>query len=157
MLRVPGVITRAIALRMTLISESRAPDKVIGGDDAYLKRWYLIPRNRFLNAYLHVFLRDDDDRAHHDHPWASLSLMLDGRLFEHVTGGADRFVSPGDLVFRRASHAHRLEVRSERPAMTLFITGPRVREWGFHCPQGWRHWRLFTAPHDSGQIGRGCE
>ena len=35
--------------------------------DPYLHRWYVIPRNRFLNLYLHKFLRDDEDRALHDH------------------------------------------------------------------------------------------
>lgn len=44
------------------------------------------------------------------------------------------------------------------PAITLFITGPRVREWGFWCPKiGWRHWRVFTDPDNTGQIGRGCD
>jgi hypothetical protein len=43
----------------------RAPDQVIGGRERpYMLRWYLIPRNRFCNIYLHHFLRSDDDRAH---------------------------------------------------------------------------------------------
>ncbi len=37
------------------------------------------------------------------------------------------------------------------------ITGPKVRECGFHCPQGWRHHEEFFAPHDKGRVGRGCE
>ena len=46
----------------TLISGK--PHFVIGGaDDPYMLRWYLIPRNRRFNIYLHKFLRDDDDRA----------------------------------------------------------------------------------------------
>lgn len=47
----------------------RAPDFYIGGNaNPYLLRWWVIPRNRFFNVYLHKFLRDDDDRALHDHP-----------------------------------------------------------------------------------------
>ncbi|MDN5849106.1 MAG: hypothetical protein L0H63_05630, partial [Nitrococcus sp.] len=58
---------------------------------------------------------------------------------------------------RRARSAHRLALIDAEPVITLFITGPRVREWGFHCPQGWRHWRAFTAADNPGRIGRGCE
>lgn len=38
---------------------SGKPHQIIGGDgdlffaDAYMHRWYLIPRNRFVNIYLH--------------------------------------------------------------------------------------------------------
>jgi hypothetical protein len=41
------------------------------------------------------------------------------------------------------------------PAWTLFITGPRWREWGFHCPQGWIHHDHFSDPADPGNIGKG--
>lgn len=149
---------------------SREPDVYIGGKkDPYLLRWHLIPRNPLFNIYLHKFLRDDEDRALHDHSWISLSKVLRGRLKEHV------FLRPGqslatyyipretgDWVFRRPTHAHRIElyrtgIGKPIPAWTLFITGPRIREWGFHCPHGWRHWRQFTAPGDSTITGPGCD
>lgn len=61
------------------ISWDRAPDFVIGRTgDPYMERWWLIPRNRFFNIYLHRFWRSDDDRALHDHPWVNLSILLKG-------------------------------------------------------------------------------
>lgn len=30
-------------------------------------------------------------------------------------------------------------------------------EWGFACPKGWRHWRLFVDERDHGKVGRGCD
>lgn len=134
---------------------------VIG--DRYLQRWYLIPRNPILNVYLHRFEGSDDDRALHDHPWHSLSILLKGRLREYVFSNA---LPPGKMieirhpsrflpVFRRATHAHRLEL-IQGPAWTIFITGPRFRQWGFHCPNGWRHWRNFTDASGL-RTGRGCE
>lgn len=133
------------------------PDQVIGGrEDPYLLRWYVIPRNPLFNIYIHKFLRSDDDRALHDHPWPSLSLALYGEMFER-TRRSNRDVIPGDMIYRSASHAHRLEVPQNGTAVTLFVTGPRIREWGFHCPQGWRHWKDFVDPTDSGKAGRGCE
>ena len=43
---------------------------------------------------------------------------------------------PGHVVFRGARSLHRLELLSPR-VRTLFLTGPRVREWGFMAPEGW--------------------
>lgn len=139
----------------------REPDFYIGGkENPYLLRWWVIPRNRFFNVYLHKFLRDDDDRALHDHPWNSLSIILKGSYIEH-TATEIEIRQAGCFVFRRATHTHRIELFNDRgkplPAWTLFITGPRIREWGFHCPQGWRHWREFTSEVDSGNVGKGCE
>lgn len=121
----------------------------------YMLRWYIIPRNPLCNVYLHKFCRDDDDRALHDHPWPSMSLCLKGRIVEETRTGR-RLIGIGSVVFRRATFAHRVELPGGRPAWTLFITGPSVREWGFWCPQGWVHWQDFTAPGKPGETGRGC-
>ncbi|MGE0425288.1 MAG: hypothetical protein AB7O88_23720 [Reyranellaceae bacterium] len=155
---------RSIILRLAphviAPSERRPPDVVIGGaDNPYLKRWWLIPRNRFFNVYLHRFLRSDDDRALHDHPWWNLSMLLDGRYVEHTISAGGINVRTerraGDWKFRRANAAHRIEL-VDGPCWTLFITGPRLREWGFHCPRGWVHWRDFTSGPRGETIGKGC-
>ncbi|GBQ69758.1 hypothetical protein AA103196_2302 [Ameyamaea chiangmaiensis NBRC 103196] len=170
-----------------MILSRRPPDFVIGDPEApYLLRWYLIPRNRWFNVYLHKFLRSDEDRALHDHPWWWVSLILRGRYLEHT---------PSDTFLRRAwrprwgraTALHRVELfrarvcttvrtpdqngicrtrhsfsdaRSMEAVWTIFITGPRVREWGFACPNGWRHWRDFCGVREdgtnSGTTGRGC-
>lgn len=140
----------------------REPDFVIGGSERpYLFRWFVIPRNRLFNVYLHKFLRSDDDRALHDHPWANLSILLRGEYTEHLidAGGIHRRVKrkAGDWHFRPSGKiAHRVEI--DQPCWSLFLTGPAYREWGFHCPeQGWIHWKRFTATDDPGAIGKGCE
>lgn len=149
----------ALAIRMRRLAASRQPDFVIGGTDRpYLHRWFVVPRNPVFNIYLHNFIRSDDDRALHDHPWLNCSIILDGAYVEHTIapGGINKRVTrkAGDIVFRRATAAHRIEINV--PSWSLFITGPVIREWGFHCPNGWRAWRQFVAERDSGQIGRGC-
>lgn len=107
------------------VASKRDPDMVIGGRDRpYLCRWYLMPRNRWLNIYLHQFWRDDDDRALHDHPWPSLSLLLRGFLVEHTVaaGGVHsrQVITEGRWRLRSARFAHRLEVDSRRvPTWTL--------------------------------------
>ena len=152
----------------------RYPDRIIGdASDPYLLRWYIIPRNRFFNIYLHKFCRSDDDRALHDHPWLfNASILLRGKYLEHTPKGAfARRV--GIPVFRWGKAPHRVELEKyyedfiprwgmsfvrEHPVWTIFITGPVVREWGFYCPSGWRHWIEFTDPTSNGnKVGRGCE
>jgi hypothetical protein len=141
------------------IADGRLPDFIIGDkDNPYLRRWWIIPRNNFANAYLHQFLRSDDEPLH-DHMYINLSYLLEGAYVEHTIaqGGvhhAQRY-SAGDFRFRLPWTAHRIEIKE--PCWSLFLTGPRVREWGFHCPKGWRHWREFTDERDAGAIGKGCE
>lgn len=126
---------------------SGKPHQVIGGvEHPYLRRWYLIPRNPVLNVYLHQFLRSDDDRALHDHPWWFVSLILKGGYTEVTEQGTKRRRA-GSIAFRRAAWRHRVALERqpikawegfeipgrELPCWTLIVTGRRVREWGFWC------------------------
>lgn len=138
------------------------PSRYIGGNvRPYMLRWHLIPRNRWFNVYLHKFLRDDDDRAMHDHPWWFVSIMLAGSYLEHTEAGDVRRRRPS-VAFRSATHRHRVELTKDSagdpiPCWTLFITGRKVREWGFWCPRGFVVWTQFVSPIDHGDVGRGCE
>lgn len=139
---------------------SGKPHFVIG--PRYLLRWYVIPRNPWLNVYLHQFLHDDEDRALHDHPWWFVSWVLRGKYYEITPNNFIRrdWLS---LAFRPAEHAHRVVLEKRLadglaiPCWTLVVTGSVTRDWGFWCPQGWRHWKEFTAKDDYGQVGRGCD
>lgn len=157
------MLFRFMRHRAQLYSSMNPPDFVIGEpENPYMLRWWWIPRNRFFNVYIHKMLKDDDDRALHDHPWPSLSHMVSGTIEEHYLCPARvwprrRTLTKGQWVWRGAKFAHRLAVppQSDIP-MTIFITGPRVRDWGFHCPKGWRHWKDFVSADGKGQVGRGC-
>ena len=56
---------------------------------------------------------------------------------------------------RSAEYAHRLILISN-VAWTIFITGSVKRQWGFHCPKGWVHWKDFTD-ETGNQVGKGCD
>jgi hypothetical protein len=139
---------------------TRKPDRIIGIN--YLHRWHVIPRNPFFNIFLHRFVGSDDDRALHDHPFASVSFLLQGELFEiykdskYPDAHGARRIKRFWPVFRRAKHTHRLVLGVEGDAWTLFITGPVLRTWGFHCPKGWVHHKQFTDLTGT-RIGRGCD
>lgn len=147
--RLPAWLTKKLLLahiRYTSTHEMDfriPPDKTV---PAYMHRWWRIARNAYMNIYYHIVLRSDDDRALHDHPWWSCSIVLEGGYFEHTieAGGIHKrkWFGAGAITFRRAGKmAHRLELLQlddrELPVTTIFITGPVLRRWGFHAEPGW--------------------
>lgn len=161
-LRLPNWLTQKL-LRWHIASTSRPMDFRIPPDPSipvYMERWWYVPRNWAVNCYLHIFRRSDDDRALHDHPWWSFSVVLDGGYWEHTIadGGVNTktWCGPGSMRFRWTGRkAHRVELPpleningtwrkadtisglAERPARTIFITGPVLRRWGFHATWTW--------------------
>lgn len=69
--------------------------------------------------------------------------------------GRRRSIRAGQITYRGANFSHRLQVGSGG-AWTLFITGPRVQEWGFWCSERFVHWRDFTSGPNGETVGRGC-
>lgn len=207
-MRFPRLAARLMSAMLDRHAQAREPDFIVGHDNPdgpYLLRWYITPwrgwyrqvpegeRTRWQrfsvrvsralpNLYLHKFLRDDDDRALHDHPSWAVSFMLQGGYIEHTiaAGGIHRRQQfhAGDLRFMRTRHTHRIELMpmwwmeddfdaawqlhakapmQKAACWTLFLFGPTVRDWGFHCPErGWVPWQEFTATNQPGEIGKGC-
>lgn len=136
------------------------PDFRIG--DGQLERWYLFRWKYIGGLYIHRFNASDESRALHDHPWASLGWILNEGYLEVLgLGPKNRTVwrPAGSFNFRWPTTAHRVIIqRPGFPVYTLFLVGPTVRQWGFHCPNGWRHWKDFVQQVPGGnQIGKGCE
>lgn len=55
----------------------------------------------------------------------------------------------GDITLRLPRTLHRIEIAEGNAVRTLFITGPRVRMWGFETDQGW-------LPHEEYLAKYGC-
>lgn len=114
----------------------------------HMKRWYIIPRNRRFNIYVHRIYADDDDRGLHDHPWFwNISIPL-GSYIERVPAspiGNHRADRPERTIVRRPLFPivrvgvapHRITLINHRPVWSIFITGSVVRTWGFYLPGGW--------------------
>jgi hypothetical protein len=153
-----GIFQRIV----TKTINSRPPDFIVGPkDNPYLYRWWFIPRNKWLNIYVHEFKRSDDDFALHDHPWANLSILVEGRYIEHTIadGGIHHRTErvAGEMKLRKATAAHRIELIEGQRVRTIFVTGPYQRKWGFHCPKGWRPWTHFVQQREGGnEVGAGC-
>lgn len=125
----------------------REPDLIIYGnsDEPYLYRWWVTPYEREgANVFFHVQIASDPDRPLHDHPWDNMSVILSGGYMERLQHTPpdghvlDYQRKTGDVIFRKAEFAHRLILPPTIPyTMTLFSTGPNVREWGFWMRKGW--------------------
>lgn len=109
----------------------RNPDVTLErANKMYLRRWHVIPRNKYFNVYLHHFVGPDNEKELHDHPWFSLSFLIRGRYIEHSLKYPDgKKYSAPNFFLRPASFFHRVEY--DGGAWTIFITGPMVKPWGF--------------------------
>lgn len=162
----------------------RPHDFAIGpAGNPYMLRWYITPWSRYdrskpapawsrllPNIYLHHILHDDEDRALHDHPWPSVSWLLENPYYEFVFAAqglsmdVEAHLRPeGAVVVRGADVAHRLVLTPGylgrgKPVISLFFTGWVVRGWGFWCSlERWVPWRQFVAVDDRGSVGKGCD
>lgn len=140
----------------------RPPDLVIApaGHGEYLYRWYVTPHSKDANIYFHVQTASDPERPLHDHPWDSTSVILAGGYEEiidkdpeqywDISQGAECWTRiPGDVILRRANWAHRLILPAHIPySMSLFTTGPKVRDWGFWLKDGWIAFNEITIETD---------
>lgn len=110
-------------------------------DSPYLTRYTLIDRPNW-QLCLHVFHRSDADDLH-DHPWNFWTLFLWRGYAEKLKDGTYRRFHPGQVVYRKAEHAHRVVLYSGKPAVTLVLMGKRVRDWGFFTSKGWTQWMQY--------------
>jgi hypothetical protein len=78
---------------------------------------------------LHRWVKPDDDRAFHDHPWWFLTIVLRGGYTDRGPQGDDR-LRVGSVRFRAALHRHTV-IPGPHGAWTLLVTGPIARPWGF--------------------------
>lgn len=126
-------------------------------DKPYLTRYTLVDTGRW-QLCLHVFHRSDWTRDLHDHPWNFLSLILWGGYYEETPNGVKKLYRPGQLLYRKAEHIHRVQLLCKRDAtpiekryekvnkeeltylprrkaVTLVLMSNRRRTWGFWEPQ----------------------
>lgn len=127
--------------------------------DTYLIRYYVI-QSRWFNFFIHQFLRSDRDDMH-DHPWDFVTYLVRGGYreqrwqdglvtetrrsnyplteFAGMSGEMERHLKRRNrFVFRKATDQHKVlvyqtltEAQKADAALTICITGPTRRVWGF--------------------------
>ena len=126
----------------------------------YLERYYLFlrERERFpFNVFLHKFLKSDPDDVH-DHPWPYATLILKGGYWEWIphfdtvgrkTGEYQVWRGPGHFRISKANSFHRIELDPDITAWTLFMPGPKQRDWGFLVRNKWVQWEQYLKQRKS--------
>lgn len=92
-----------------------------------MTRWVLT--TPWFAIRLHRWEASDDVRYFHDHPWWYLVLVLRGAYLDVSPVGFD-LVRRGSVRYRAATHRHSV-VTLVRGTLTLLLTGPAERRWGF--------------------------
>ena len=138
---------------------------VADGQRSRAQRAVLWVTKHICNLYVHRFVGDDPQEILHDHPSWAVSLIVRNSYLEHTVaeGGVHhrREYRAGTVRFMSTRHVHRIELLRDASGQpiecwTLFLFGPALREWGFHCPKGWVHWKRFVAPGTDNQVQQGC-
>jgi hypothetical protein len=155
---------RDLVRRLCELAAERLPVRVIEGvnGDVFLERYRVADlgpsRGR---VFLHRFVRGDEDRELHNHPWHGLSLILVGGYREERrvwTPEGERVVQrdlkPGNFNLIAPHTFHRVDL-ARGECWTLFVAGPVVQSWGFWCrdTNTFTPWREFIAR--KGMVPRG--
>ena len=129
-------------------------------NEPYLERYYLFLREREqfpFNVFLHKFLKSDPDDVH-DHPWPYATLILKGGYWEWIphfdtvgrkTGEYQAWRGPGHFRISKANSFHRIELDPNITAWTLFMPGPKQRDWGFLVRNKWVQWEQYLKQRKS--------
>lgn len=129
-------------------------------DEPYLERYYLFLKDRAwfpFNVFLHKFLKSDPDDVH-DHPWPYFTVILRGGYWEWVpqfnNSGAKiaeiaHWRAPGHFRWCSATSYHRIELDPGVTCWTLFMPGPKKRDWGFLVRGQWIQWEQYLKMRKS--------
>jgi hypothetical protein len=113
---------------------------------------------------LHTIIKSDRERELHDHPWSFITFMLCGGYYEETPVNPKTYKlgnrtkkkwhGPGTLRFIKNPYPHRLDLSKDLPiniigdpdwiagfpdvpAVTLVLTLPKKRKWGFYGKDKW--------------------
>ena len=129
-------------------------------NEPYLERYYLFLRDRErfpFNIFLHKFLKSDPEDVH-DLPWPYATVILKGGYWEWIPvfdtigrkiGEVQHWRKPGHFRTCSASSFHRIELDPNVTCWTLFMPGPKQRDWGFMVKNKWVQWEQYLKQRKS--------
>jgi len=124
--------------------------------ELYLTRYYIFLKDRVrfpFNVFIHKFHKSDEPTPH-DHPWPYFTLILKGGYTEWIPQFNDHgqkvmevaaWRGPGHCRFSHATSYHRIEIDPDVDTWTLFVPGPKQRDWGFFTRTGWIESEQYLA------------
>ena len=113
----------------------------------YAYRTYLI-----LFGYsfrIHYWLRSDDKRYMHNHPWWFITFVLKGNytdvyLKDNII--QKDYLSRWSIRYRSSKHTHYVEIPKEG-CITILFTGRKLNQWGFWVNNRYMRINRFFKQH----------
>jgi hypothetical protein len=134
-----------------------------GDKSVYMRRYYLagyypsrlkpwLLEKLICGIRVHHIVKPDNDVEFHDHPYKwMLSIVLSGdyietRLVDPVRGKEKNF-SVTTHNWLRGDTFHKIISLGDREVWTLFISGPKIKSWGFYNTgtRTYTPWRSFVG------------
>lgn len=141
-------------LKIAEMLEAKGRKRIIldrQSSEPYLIRYYYKNYRPLGRIVIHNILRSDIDGLH-DHPWDAQTYILAGGYWENSIKDADTnsdgtlnikvkkdWRAPGHFGSFSSDHFHKLELDQKKAGestWTLFMMGPKTKEWGFLGKQG---------------------
>jgi len=117
-------------------------------DSEFIVRLHLV-KTPWFALCVHWIRKPDPEPYLHDHPVSFLSFILSGAYAE-IRDGMIRWREHFNFIC--ATDAHSI-IAVDPNTVTLCFMGPKVREWGYHTPQGWVCWRDYFAAQRQDHLG----
>ena len=93
----------------------------------YAYRTYLIFFGHSIRV--HFWLRSDDKRYMHNHPWWFITFVLKGYYTDVSLTGVD-IVDRFSFRYRKPNHTHYVVI-PKTGCITILLTGRNLNNWGF--------------------------
>lgn len=109
--------------------------------DPYLIRWYVIRTERFA-IFIHKFIRSDEDRALHDHPWNFIVIPIWRGYIEHSESDLVDPASVGYVPSRTRA------LQQKRRVWPIIGTRKRPATYRHRVEllRVWEQWEGLTTP-----------
>lgn len=116
-------------------------------DLSLLKRFFLLKTPWFRICLHNIVAPDNGSDYPHDHPWSFVRLILSGGYTEQIYNRDYKLLETKKRKIFRVdkkdfNFVHKI-VNVKPNTWTLFITGPKRKEWGFITEGGWIFWREY--------------
>lgn len=116
--------------KLFLAKEIKSKDGVL-----HFRRWRILS-TPIISIYIHRIYKEDQDPYLHDHPWNYFGLIINGSYTEQTPNKLN-VLMPGAFAFKKATDFHKIQKLNTDSVTTLFITGRRIREWGYKIYGYW--------------------
>lgn len=116
-------------------------------DSEYITRLHVL-KTPLGAICVHWIKKPDPEPYQHDHPVTFFSLILRGYYVEwrSINRSKPTLIRRNWFNWITASQLDCHSIVEVAPnTVTLCFMGPKTRDWGFHCPEGWSFWKHYYA------------